>query len=82
MATENPLKKISDKLTEETDLQVDGVDVCVTKGPVVDGNEVTLRVLGEDDDDVLLGFDTEAFEEFVRRIAPEAEAGWEVTDEQ
>lgn len=63
------LAEMSEKLTEETDLHPDGADLVVTKGPAVEGNEVTVVLTDEDTDEkVILGFDGEAFDEIVGRL--------------
>lgn len=72
-----PLKQMSDTLTDQTDVHVEGVDVVVTKGPAVEGNEVTLRVQGGDGEDVLLGFDADGFDEFVARLTDATDSGGE-----
>jgi hypothetical protein len=79
--TGGPLADMSEKLTAETDVNYDGADIVVTKGPNVDGNEVTVVLHDEteadaDPETVVVGFDAEGFEELARRLATNAEAGW------
>lgn len=75
-----PLAEMSDKLTEQTDVHVEGTDLVVTKGQNVTGNEVTLRVAGGDDE-AFLGFTEDEYEDFVNRVITGSNRDW-VEDDQ
>lgn len=72
------LKQMSDKFTDRSDIIVDGVDAVVTRGPPVTGNEVSLVLhpMDEQNDEIVVGFDGDRYEEFVDRATSISQREW------